>query len=865
MRNLSRSSSRGVRKILKRKILNKMMEELKEGYIYDYATGKPVDSKKPEEEIRQNTEIDLCENHFYDKDLLDIEVKIQRGEKHSKKNKDERADIVIYKSKDKNKRNQFKDILAIIETKRPNKREGVAQLKSYMTATSSIWGVWTNGKDVEYLFKDTNGEIKENQFFSIPRCGESIEDIGKLSKEKLVPIKSLKPKFKRMLEKLYANTTNMSRRERLGSEMIKLIFCKIWDEKYEADNLPKFRVGKLTEQNRNEELKETAKRIEELFVEVKKDLIEDDIFGKYEKIEIDNKSLAYVVGELQNFSLTKTEKDVVGDAFEVFAESKFAGEKGEFFTPRQIVQMVIKFLNIQPENTIIDPACGSGGFLIYATEDIWEKMKNNRKYRNSPNFEELKKNLAQRTIYGIDKELDLVKICKAYMTIIGDGRSKIMQENTLHDFKEYQDKPKELLFKDGELKKFDFVLTNPPFGSKTKVDKQEAKIFDLGNKWKEENGKWKKLSKPKDTETQVLFIERCLDFLKDGGKLAIVLPETYFFSPKTKYVLNYVKKHNIIAIFDLPHNSFRPHCNAKTCLLILQKNKPQNKKIFMAVAEQMGNDHLGREMHKYDLENHKILPEIWDDTKEIIKEIEGKKSKKEYTFFVDKEKIVDDIYVPRYYWDKKIKDLKKLAKKKNLELIKLKNLIDEKIIKCHRGHGSPNSEFKGKGNIPYIRVKDIVNWDIYKNPTSAIPENEYLRQKGNGIDLKKGDILMIRRGSYRIGSVAMISEYDKKVLLTGEIEVIRFLKKKNKYEINENYLTYLLSHELTQMQLYNKVLIDTTLPNIGKRYEELYLPVETSKTRRDEIKNKVRKVFREKWKAVKEIESLKENFDNILT
>jgi type I restriction enzyme M protein len=840
------------------------MEEIKKGYIVDYATDKLVDGRKPEEEVRQNTEIDLCENYFYDKKLLDIEVSIQRGEKNNKKNKNEQADIVIYKTKDKNKRNQFQDILAIIETKRPHKKEGVSQLKSYMTATSSVWGVWTNGEDIEYLYKDINGEIKENQFFSIPRFGEDIEDIGKVSKKKLVPIKNLKPKFRRILEKLYANTT-ISRREKLGSEMIKLIFCKIWDEKYEVENIPKFRVGKLEDNTREREIKETGKRIKELFEEVKNDLGEEGIFGKHEKIEIDDKSLAYVVGELQNFSLTRTEKDVVGDAFEVFAESKFAGEKGEFFTPRQIVKMVIKFLDIQPEELIIDPACGSGGFLIYALEDIWSKMDKNKKYRNSPNLDELKRNLARRTIYGIDKELDLVKICKAYMTIIGDGRSKIMQENTLHSFDEYQSKPRELLFDDGKLKKFNFVITNPPFGSKTKVQKEDAKIFDLGHKWKYENSIWKMSDKPKETETQVLFIERCLEFLKDGGKLAIVLPETYFFSPSTKYVLNYIKRHNIIAIFDLPHNSFRPHCNAKTCLLILQKNRPQNKKIFMAVAEEMGNDHLGREIHKYDLEKNKLLPEIWDDTKEIIKEIDGTKEKKEYTFFIDAEKIIDDIYVPRYYWDKKVKDLKKIAEKKNLDLIKFKDLIDKKIIKCYRGHGSPNSEFKGKGDIPYIRVKDIVNWDIYKNPTSAIPENEYLRKKGKGIDLEEGDIVMIRRGSYRIGSVAMLSNYDKEILLTKEIEVIRILDKNNEYGIDENYLIYLLSNELTHMQLYNKVLIDTTLPNIGDRYKELLLPIERDKEKIKKIKESVKKVFQKKWDAIKDIEVIKDNFDNIIT
>jgi len=841
------------------------MEELKEGFILDYATKKRLDGRKPEEEVRQNTEIDLCENYFYDKELLDIEVTIQRGEKNNKKNKTERADIVIYKTKNANKRNQFEDILAIIETKRPQKKSGVSQLKSYMSATSAIWGIWTNGEDIEYLYKDTiSGEIKENQFFSIPKFGESIDDIGKIRKNKLVPIRSLKPKFKRILEKLYANTT-ISRKEKLGSEMIKLIFCKIWDEKYDLEGIPKFRIGKIHDLNRDKEIKDASLRVKQLFDEVKKDLVDDGIFETDEKIKIDDKSLAYVIGELQNFSLTNTEKDVVGDAFEVFAESKFAGEKGEFFTPRQVVKMVIKLLNMQPEDTIIDPACGSGGFLIYALEDIWKKMENDRKYKNSPKLDEMKKDIAQKTIYGIDKELDLVKICKAYMTIIGDGRSKIMQENTLHAFEDYQTKPKELLFKENKVKEFDFVLTNPPFGSKTKVDKEDSKIFELGHKWKKNKGKWIMTEKYKETETQVLFIERCLEFLKNGGKLAIVLPETYFFSPSTKYVLDYIKQHNIIAVIDLPHNSFRPHCNAKTCLLILQKNKPQTKKIFMGVAEQMGNDHLGRELFKYDLQEHKILKEIWDDTKEIIKELEGKTKEKDYTFFVEASKIFDDIYVPRYYWNKKIKDLKSISDKRNLELIKIQDLIDKKIIKCFKGHGSPKSDFKGKGDIPYIRVKDIVNWDIYKNPTSAIPENEYIRKKGRGVDLKAGDILMIRRGSYRIGSVAMISKYDTKVLLTKEIEVIRVVDKDNEYGIDNNYLIYLLSHELTQMQLFNKILIDTTLPNIGDRYKELLLPVEKDKERRNKISSKVKSIFENKLSAVRQIEEMQKEFDKIIT
>ena len=215
--------------------------ELKEGYIFDKATSKPVDGRKPEEAVRQEYERILYEDYDYDYQQMDIEVSIQRGEKNSEKNKTERADIVIYRTSDKNKREQNENILGIVETKRPTRKEGVKQLTSYMSATSCYWGVWTNGKEIEYLYRNQKtGEILRNFVYQIPKRGEKFEDIGKISKDKLKPARNLKLIFGRMLNTLYSNT-NISRKEKLGNEMIRLIFCKIWDEKYNTTSLPKFR------------------------------------------------------------------------------------------------------------------------------------------------------------------------------------------------------------------------------------------------------------------------------------------------------------------------------------------------------------------------------------------------------------------------------------------------------------------------------------------------------------------------------------------------------------------------------------------------------------------------------------------------
>ena len=816
----------------------------KEGYIFDYATGKPVDIRKPEETVRQEYEKILNDDYDYDPGQLDIEVFIQRGSKTTPKNEKDRADIVIYKSTDLTKRDQNQDILGIVETKRPQKKEGIRQLQSYMSASSALWGVWTNGKDKSYLYKNPeSGEIKPDFVFQIPAKNETWENIGRIKKDTLIPASNLKPIFKIILSTLYANT-NISRREKLGNEMIKLIFCKIWDERYYQDKPPKFKIGFTEDQG------EVAKNIKELFEDVKRDLSEDGVFDKTEEIKLEDRSIAIVVGELERYSLHKTDKDVVGDAFEVFAESKFVGEKGEFFTPREVVKTAIKIVNPKPNQKILDPACGSGGFLIYALENVWNQMDNEKKFKGSPNLPKLKQEIAEKNFFGIDKEPDLVKISKAYMAIVGDGRGGIVTQNTLHRPEEYEPKSKELFVQgDNTFKKFDIIITNPPFGSKIKVLEEESKYFDLGHIWKFDSQKgWSKTSKvrPKGTEPQVLFVERCLQMLTDGGTLAIVLPETYFHAPEARYVLNYIKSRgNIKTVVDLPHNTFRPHNNAKTILLVMEKGIAQQPKITLAVAEQIGHNHRGEDMFRYDNLTAKFTDEKWDDTIKIREELDHPDNPlNKYVFTLKVEDIKNDIYVPRYYWNKKIEEIKAEAEKGDYRLIQMKRLMDEGIIKAYNGHGSPDAKFKGLGEIPYVRVADISNWMVYKNPTSLVPREVYARIKGKrGITLKERDILYVRRGSYRIGSVAFVTDSDREVLLTREITVFRVINKENEYGIDPNYLLFLLSHEITQKQLNNKIFIDTTLPNIADRWKEVYLPIFRDNAKTEAVKRDVEAIY----------------------
>jgi type I restriction enzyme M protein len=388
--------------------------------------------------------------------------------------------------------------------------------------------------------------------------------------------------------------------------------------------------------------------------------------------------------------------------------------------------------------------------------------------------------------------------------------------------------------------------------------RDDAQYYDLGNKWDFKDGKWIVRDKPKETPIQELFIERCLKMLKDGGQLAIVLPETYFHAPSTKYILQYIKRgNNIKAVVDLPHNTFRPHCNAKTCLLVLQKGKLQQQKVIFAVAEEMGHNHQGKPIYRYDEKTHKFTSEIWDDTEKIRKELDNPSNpNNEYVFTVDAHDIKNNIYVPRYYWDKKIKNLEAEAKKIHCQFVSVRNLIDKGIIKQFRGHGAPPSEYKGRGEVPYVRAGDIVSWELYKNPLSGVPYDVYKSVKGKGLDLQANDIVFVKEGSYRIGSVAMVSKFDTGVLLNHHSLVFRVVNENNEYGIDAFYLLYLFSHELTQKQLFNKVMIDTTLPNIGDRWQELKLPICKDEKEREAIKKKIKDAFEKRWEAQEHINTL---------
>jgi len=560
----------------------------KKGYIKDFITNTWVKATPEEIEAVQIFVKQLVEDYTYPKEHIRTRPQYRVKQRPSG-GKDFPVDIAVFSSNNHTFDNEY----ILVECKKKNRKDGKKQLEDYLHFSKAYLGVWFNGEERLFLRKiEKQGKIFFEEIPNIPQYGQRVEDIGKFRRKDLRPTHNLKATFKAIRNHLAANTVGATRDEVLAQQLINLIFCKIYDERFtEPNDIVTFRAGV------DEAPNDIKDRILELFEKVKRKYKE--VLDENDNINLDANSISYVVGELQNYCLIEAERDIIADAFETFIGHALKGGQGQFFTPRNVVKMMVDILDPDDEDLIIDPACGSGGFLIEALRHVWKKLDaEGEKYHwSKSNLQEEKMEVALNRIRGIDKDYFLAKVAKAYMAIIGDGKSGIVCEDSLENPPNWNEKTRIKI----DLNKFSVLLTNPPFGSKIPVRGEEKlKQFDLGHKWKQDKktGEWEK-GKLKDKEApQILFIERCLQLLKDGGRMAIVLPDGIYGNNQLGYIRKWLlERVRITAIIDVPTETFMPNTPTKTTIMILQKlpkNKiPNDYPIFMAVAETCGHDRRG--------------------------------------------------------------------------------------------------------------------------------------------------------------------------------------------------------------------------------------------------------------------------------
>ena len=451
---------------------------LSTGYVTDFISGQRVRATPEEIEAVQVFSRRLVEDYGYPRNHIQTRPQFRVRKRPSDEKRSYPVDIAVFSGPERIEEKLY----MIVECKKKNKSEGLEQLQLYLDMSPAELGVWFNGDAHAYVQKlhHPDGSRTYRDLPSLPRYRQRIEDIGLYKRKDLKAPSNLRAVFRDLRNHLAGMTTGVTRDEALAREIINVLFCKIFDEQESRPNdIVKFRaaVGETPD--------EVHKRIMELF-ERMKSLQFSDVFSEHDTISLDAPSLAYVVGELQNYEVTAAERDAIGDAFETFIGPALRGPEGQFFTPRNVVKMIVDMIDPQPGDTILDPACGSGGFLIAALAHVWGQLQREASERRWTERELARREqrAATDSFRGIDKDAFLAQVTKAYMALVGDGRGGIFCANSLQNPSGW---PSQMSEKIG-LGQFDVLVTNPPFGKQIVVKGNRLlSQYDLGRRWSRED------------------------------------------------------------------------------------------------------------------------------------------------------------------------------------------------------------------------------------------------------------------------------------------------------------------------------------------------------------------------------------------
>lgn len=570
------------------------------------------DIKLTDEELVRQLYINKLINEYnYPKEKMELEYSVSFGREKK------RADIVIF------------DKLAttspyiIVELKKPKLKDGKEQLKSYCNATGAPIGVWTNGGQISFYHR------KDPNFFedlpNIPTFDEKLSDIlserwtiaDLIAKDKLITEKkNLKDLILEMEDEVLANAG-----VDVFEEVFKLIFTKLYDEMESGRN----NTRHLEFRNYGDTETELKDKIQKLFDKAKNKW--EGVFSGEAKILLSPSHLSVCVSSLQDVKLFNSNLDVVDDAFEYLMSKSSKGEKGQYFTPRYVIDMCVKMLNPKSDETMIDTASGSCGFPVHTIFYVWKQILKEKGIEQSHLFTSQEKpaectDYVNSNVFAIDFDEKAVRVSRTLNLIAGDGQTNVLHLNTL-DYERWEDATKTEEWTDTynegwkKLKKlrttknsdysfeFDILMANPPFAGDIKESRIIAK-YELGK-----NAKGKYQSK---VGRDILFIERNLNFLKPGGRMAIVLPQGRLNNSSDKYIRDFITERcRILAVVGLHGNVFKPHTGTKTSVLFVQKwddklcPKKDDYPIFFATMQEPSKDNSGDKIFVKDKDGFPIL------------------------------------------------------------------------------------------------------------------------------------------------------------------------------------------------------------------------------------------------------------------
>jgi type I restriction enzyme M protein len=613
---------------------------------------------KPEEVVRQLWIYRLLTEYGYPRERIDVEKVIYFGSRVEPG----AADIVVYHE-------DLEHYYILFEVKRPSRTAGLEQLKSYCNAEGAPIGVWSNGNEIIRLHRE-----EPNLFIEIPRIPKVSETLRDILTERWTlrwldehdELKQGKTTLKKIildLEELVSGNWG----DGAFAEIFKLIYAKLYDE-WKGINDQNYQLEFFVGDRSPEQVKRAITNLLNGAIRTWA-----GVFEPTDRIELMDTHLKICVSFLEKIKLFNSNLRIIDEAFEYLIPDVSKKKEGQFFTPRPVEYMAVRMLNPKPHEFLIDPACGSAGFLLHSVMWIAGGVITGKELPAHA------KNFAQNNIYGIDFAKEAVKIAKAINLIVGDGKSHIfgggphgnsLNPSTWNDEVKAGLRPRLLRFTDNPEKDrdnqnrflyldFDCLLTNPPFAGTVK-ERDILRLYQLADK----NGRL-----VKQIGRHILFLDRSLQFIRPGGRMAIVLPQGLLNNTNAEYIRRFIiDEASILAVVGLHGNTFKPHTGTKTSVLFLQKYTEEEKQKIQEIKT------------KYEGE--------WND---FIEELKEKYQNISWAKLVDEEELPEELksFIESYFETREeiegseIEETEETKGKRPLkalveELQEVKNLLEEK-------------------------------------------------------------------------------------------------------------------------------------------------------------------------------------------
>lgn len=582
-------------------------------------------------------------------------------------------------------------------------------------------------------------------------------------------VQSIGEAFRRLYYHLYTNG-NASRSERIIHDLSQLLLTKLACDIDGTQLLDDFLAS------------ETASS--SFLLERAREHFEDSGIS-FTGFSIGESAVRDALAELARLDLLHAPAHVLGEAFQALVGPRLRGERGQFFTPHSLVRAIVQIVAPKATESVIDPACGTGGFLVEAHAFLSQKAE-----------------AITGVLQGYDKDQDLATLATALLRISTGNRAAVHNADSLDV----------LLANEGT---FDVVLTNPPFGAKIGLkDPSVLSKYELAHVWSNAGSKWSKSNRLLSSQDpQTLFLELCIRLLRPGGRLGIVLPEGVFGNKGQGYVWHWVRTQGrITALLDCPRTTFQPGTDTKTNVLIFQKEALIERKkapTWIGVALRCGHDRRGR-THKAD-----GTPYANDFAR-----LATSFAKAGRTGWIRVDSLLPEYLVPRYYADEQPSSDEEMRLVTGAPVATLGELLKQSLVSVRKGH-EVGAEAYGTGSIPFVRTSDISNFEIRSDPTAAVSEDVFEKYRVQQ-RLRPGDVIIVVDGRYRIGSAAILTKSNYRCVVQSHLRVISI---KNENELDPYELLFALTLPSVRLRIRDLVFVQSTLGTLGSRLLELKIPL----------------------------------------